>query len=140
MKQATLFFLKKWKNATIEDIQKYKCILNNKDETEEEILKALISLKKENPRKIYFLATGIDVILTDLKKHQSSRVSSEAHNLSNYWQLNKITSNQNVVDITRESPIKKCESFENDTKPIDQQIKSLRTTEPCILPVTCPNN
>ncbi|GIX87824.1 uncharacterized protein CDAR_82901 [Caerostris darwini] len=137
MKQATLFSLKKWKNTTIEDIQKYKCILDNKDVTEEGILKALISLKKENPRKNILLTTGIDAILTDLKKHPSSRVSSEAYNLSNYWRLNKNTSNQNVVDITQESPIKKCESFENDTKPFDQQIKSLRTTEPCILPITC---
>ncbi|CAL1293075.1 unnamed protein product [Larinioides sclopetarius] len=60
-KQATLFSLKSWKNVAAESIQKYKDILANHDQTESEILKALVSLKKKNLSKDVILSAGLGV-------------------------------------------------------------------------------
>ncbi|CAL1293074.1 unnamed protein product [Larinioides sclopetarius] len=105
-KQATLFSLKSWKNVAAESIQKYKDILANHDQTESEILKALVSLKKKNLSKDVILSAGLDLSLELLEKHKNPRVSYEAQMLRSYWQLNKNYTAEIVID-EEEPPSKK---------------------------------
>ncbi|GBM95095.1 hypothetical protein AVEN_3700-1 [Araneus ventricosus] len=106
-KQATLFSLKSWKNVAAEGIQKYKDILANHDQTESEILKALVSLKKKNPSKDVIMSAGIDLSLELLERHKNPRVGYEARMLRNHWQLNKNCTSEIIVIDEEEPPSKK---------------------------------
>lgn len=53
--------MQSWKKIAVEDIIKYKDILDNQGETEA-ILRILTTLKKKNPSKDLVLSTGIGMI------------------------------------------------------------------------------
>ncbi|GFY16375.1 uncharacterized protein TNCV_2350191 [Trichonephila clavipes] len=109
-----------WGKYTTEDLKKCKTVLNNPDESEVEIVKALSSLRKKNPNKNAILSVGLDSTLKRLLKHENSKVVYEVRMLENHWSLNKSSDIQAVQIIKKQSPKKNCD-IPSDIKVYENQ-------------------
>ncbi|XP_055934093.1 transcription elongation factor A N-terminal and central domain-containing protein 2-like [Argiope bruennichi] len=97
MKQATLTSLKGV--VVVEDFTRYKNALDNQDETEENVIQILNSLKEKKPGKEVISSTGIDKTLQALENHPNKKIAAEVAELIQMWNLIGSGKRQPTVEV-----------------------------------------
>ncbi|CAL1293076.1 unnamed protein product [Larinioides sclopetarius] len=97
MKQATLTSLKGV--VVVEDFTRYKNALDNQEESEENVLRILNSLKEKKPCKDVISSTGIGKTLQTLENHPNKRITTEVAKLIQMWDLLGSSKRQPTVEV-----------------------------------------
>ncbi|XP_077309412.1 transcription elongation factor A N-terminal and central domain-containing protein 2 [Lithobates pipiens] len=84
MGQATLFSLKRV--VVLEDIKRWKCILELPSQTKENLMEALSQLKKKIPSEEVIRTTKIGEAVEGLQTHSDSEVSELAKEVYSQWE------------------------------------------------------
>ncbi|KAM4722673.1 transcription elongation factor A N-terminal and central domain-containing protein 2 [Rhinophrynus dorsalis] len=84
LQQATLHSLKRV--VVLEDIQRWKCILELPHQTRENLLDTLLKLKKKIPSEEVIRSTKIGESVQNLQKHSDREVSDLAREVHSQWE------------------------------------------------------
>ncbi|KAM9325305.1 transcription elongation factor A N-terminal and central domain-containing protein 2 [Gastrophryne carolinensis] len=84
LSQATLHSLKRV--VVLEDIKRWKCILELPNQTKENLVEALSQLKKKIPSEEVIKSTKIGEAVESLQKHSDEEVSQLAKDVHSQWE------------------------------------------------------